>query len=94
MRSDMNKMTRNEIVALYERGKKEGFAIPAFNYSDIWDMMAIVKAAEEAQSPVLLMCDPPTYEEFGGRLCECAGNPSSRPFRISGKLSGGDGIWI
>ena len=65
----MNKMTRNEIVALYERGKKEGFAIPAFNYSDIWDMMAIVKAAEEAQSPVLLMCDPPTYEEFGGRLC-------------------------
>lgn len=65
----MKKLNRDEIIALYQRGAAEGFAIPAFNYSDIWDMMAIVRAAEEAKSPVLLMCDPPTYQEFGGKLC-------------------------
>ena len=30
------------------------YAIPHFNYSDIWDMTAIVRAAEEERSPVIL----------------------------------------
>jgi ketose-bisphosphate aldolase len=32
-----------------------GYAIPAFDYSCIWDAAAIVRAAEEERSPVILM---------------------------------------
>lgn len=32
---------------------KGGYAIPSFNYSDIWDLMAIIEAAEELKAPVM-----------------------------------------
>ncbi len=34
------------------------YAIPAFNYSDIWDFLAIVEAAEEEKSPVIISSNP------------------------------------
>lgn len=47
----MNKMT---IMEQLKQADAEGYAIPHFNYSDIWDMTAIVRAAEELHSPVIL----------------------------------------
>lgn len=32
---------------------KGGYAIPSFNYSDIWDLMAIIEAAEELKAPIM-----------------------------------------
>ena len=32
---------------------KGGYAIPSFNYSDIWDLMAIIEAAEELNAPIM-----------------------------------------
>lgn len=32
---------------------KKGYAIPAFNYTDIWELMAIIEAAQEAHAPVI-----------------------------------------
>jgi len=65
----MKKLCAEEIAAIFDQAKKERFAIPAFNYSDIWDMRGIVEAAEELRSPVILMCDSPTYKELGGEMC-------------------------
>lgn len=65
----MNKLYSEGITAIFEQAKKENFAIPAFNYSDLWDMLGIVEAAEELRSPVILMCDPPVYRELGGDMC-------------------------
>lgn len=65
----MKKYGRSEIIDLYQYAELEGFAIPAFNYSDIWDMRAIVEAAEEERAPVLLMVDPPVYETLGEKMC-------------------------
>lgn len=65
----MKKLTRDQIIKLYKYADEEGFAIPAFNYSDLWDMRAIVEAAEEENSPVILMADPPIYEIVGPSMC-------------------------
>ena len=70
----MKTLTRDEIHAWFQRGKDEKFGIPAFNYSDEWDMRAIVETAEELCSPVILMCDPETYEAVGGKLCAAMAN--------------------
>lgn len=60
---------RDELLQLYARAQEEHFAIPSFNYSDMWDMAAIVEAAEEEHAPVLLMADPPVYETIGPEMC-------------------------
>lgn len=65
----MKKYTRNDLLQLYEQAEREKYAIPAFNYSDQWDMMAIVEAASEERAPVLLMSDPPVYQTIGPKMC-------------------------
>lgn len=47
-------MTKISILEQLKQADAEGYAIPHFNYSDIWDMTAIVRAAEEMHSPVML----------------------------------------
>lgn len=58
----MNKMT---IMEQLKRADEEKYAIPHFNYSDIWDMTAIVKAAEEMKSPVILAGVPKVTNALG-----------------------------
>ncbi len=67
----MRKITYKELRALFGRAESEKFAVPAFNYSDMWDMRAIVEAAEALHAPVILMADPPTYRELGMDMCCC-----------------------
>ena len=38
---------------LLAHADQKGYAIPAFNYSDIWELQAIVEAAQEAHAPVI-----------------------------------------
>ncbi|WP_326975442.1 class II fructose-bisphosphate aldolase [Caproicibacter sp. BJN0012] len=65
----MVRYDRNKLLQLYEQAKAEKFAIPSFNYYGLWDMMAIVEAAEEMHAPVLLMSDPQVYETIGPEMC-------------------------
>jgi len=64
----MEKYNRDNLQELYQQAEDEKFAIPSFNYSDLWDMMAIVEAAEEEKAPVLLMSDPPVFETVGHKM--------------------------
>lgn len=70
----MRKYRREDIIELFRQAEEEGFAIPAFNYSDYWDMTAIVEAAEEERSPVMLMADPPVYETISPKMCAAMGD--------------------
>ena len=36
------------------KADKGGYAVPSFNYSDIWDFLAIIEAAEEEKAPVMV----------------------------------------
>ncbi|GHV66840.1 fructose-bisphosphate aldolase [Spirochaetia bacterium] len=45
-----------------------GYAVPAFNYSDIWDLKAIIEAAEEERAIIMVSANPLVIEAFGVEL--------------------------
>ena len=54
---------------LLRQADENGFAIPSFNYSDIWDFKAIVEAAEEEEAPVMIASNPLVVAELGAKIC-------------------------
>jgi ketose-bisphosphate aldolase len=62
-------MDRDGVRKLLRRARGEGFAVPAFNYSDIWDFLAIVEAAEELSAPVFISSHQSVAEAIGVEIC-------------------------
>lgn len=54
--------TLKEILRKADEGK---YAVPMFNYTDIWDQMAVLEAAQELHAPVMFASIPKTVEEIG-----------------------------
>ncbi len=50
-----------------------GFAVPAFNYSDIWDFLGIVEAAEELEAPIFISSNQRVVTDIGIDLCGAFG---------------------
>ncbi len=50
---------------LLQWADEEKFGVVAFNYSDIWDFLGIIKAAQEEQAPVILQQVPPVVKSIG-----------------------------
>ncbi len=61
------------IMEQLKKADEGHYAIPHFNYSDIWDMTAIVRAAEEMQSPVILAGIPKVTNALSIELCGAMG---------------------
>jgi ketose-bisphosphate aldolase len=59
------KLDVRTILAAADEG---GFAVPAFNYSDIWDFLAIVEAAEELEAPIFISCNQQVVTDIGIEL--------------------------
>jgi len=55
-----------EILSAADAG---GFAVPAFNYSDIWDFLAIAEAAEDLDAPVFVSSTLQVVSDIGIELC-------------------------
>lgn len=55
------------------KADKQGFAVPAFNYSDIWDLLAIVETAKEEKAPVMLASNPLVVRDIGVEICGAMG---------------------
>lgn len=66
----MQKLTLKELLKKADNG---GYAIPAFNYSDVWDFTAIVEAAEEEGAPVMLASIPKVMNAIGPEICGAIG---------------------
>ncbi len=62
------KANRNTMLACFADAEAKGYAIPHFNFSDCWDLMAILEAADEAGSPVMLATVAKVYESLGPDL--------------------------
>lgn len=45
--------------------QQSGYAIPAFNYTDIWEFLAITEAAEELDAPVYAATAKDTVDALG-----------------------------
>lgn len=75
MRYDLKQMLRDA-----DRG---GYAVPAFNFSDCWELMGILEAARELRAPVIASSNMQVVEVHGARLLgllcryytECAQTP-------------------
>jgi len=52
---------------------KGGYAIPAFNYSDLWDLYAILEAAKELQAPVIFASIPKVIHAITPQICGAIG---------------------
>jgi ketose-bisphosphate aldolase len=61
------------VGAILAAADANGFAVPAFNYSDIWDFLGIVEAAEEMEAPVFISSNQRVVTDIGIDLCGAFG---------------------
>jgi ketose-bisphosphate aldolase len=64
---------KSSLKALLKAADEGGYAIPSFNYSDIWDFLTIIEAAEEECSPVILASNPLVVKAIGVEFCAAMG---------------------
>ncbi len=62
-------MKNTDLRRLLYSYRKTGRAIPAFNYSDMWDLHAIVNSVTRLQVPAIIACNPLVAECLGLRFC-------------------------
>lgn len=77
-----NQTDRARVHAMLARADAEGFAVPAFNYSDIWDFLAIVEAAEELAAPVFISSNQAVVTDIGVELCGAFGAAAMAKARV------------
>lgn len=58
-------MKHQDLIRLLARADREGFAVPSFNFNDIWDLTAIIQAAEEEKAPVMVQAIPRVMHALG-----------------------------
>jgi len=75
----MNRDTLRKMLANADAG---GYAIPAFNYSDIWDFLAIVEAAEEMRAPIMIASNPLVVEDISVEICGAIGKAAMKKASI------------
>jgi len=58
---------------MLKRADNEGYAVPAFNYSSIWDLLAIVATAQEERSPVMVASHTSVFDMMTPAICAAIG---------------------
>lgn len=58
-------MNRAQIRGMLAKADAGQYAIPMFNYTDLWDLAGILDAAEELRAPVMFASIPRTVEAHG-----------------------------
>lgn len=66
-------MKKENLKELLRKADNGGYAIPSFNYSDIWDFLAIIEAAEEEEAPVMIASNPLVVSAIGVEICGAFG---------------------
>jgi len=66
-------VTGQQLKAALKAADKGGYAVPSFNYSDIWDFIAICEAAQEENAPIMIACNPLVAKAISVELCGAFG---------------------
>jgi len=66
-------MQRELLHDLLTCAEEGGYAIPAFNYTDIWDLLPIVRAAEAERAPVMLAVNALVTKAIPMEICGAIG---------------------
>lgn len=64
----MNHMSGDQLREMLDRADKGGYAIPAFNFTDIWDFLAICETAKEEHAPVMVASHKLVAQTIGVEL--------------------------
>lgn len=75
-------MQKQTLKELLKKANQGGYAIPSFNYSDIWDFLAIIEAAEEEEAPVMIASNPLVVDQIGIELCGAFGKAAMEKAKI------------
>jgi len=62
-------MQREQLSKLLQTADEGGYAIPSFNYTDIWDFLAIVRAAEAERAPILIAANQIVAGDISLEIC-------------------------
>jgi len=66
-------MNGSKLHGLLMAADEGGYAIPSFNYSDIWDFLAIVEAAEDMRAPIMIASNPLVADMISVEICGAIG---------------------
>ena len=58
---------------MLREARQGGYAIPAFNYTDSWEFLAVMEAAEELDAPVYAASARNTVDIMGVDTCGILG---------------------
>ena len=72
-------MTRTDLLVHAMKGK---YAIPAFNYSDNWELLAILEAAEEENAPVITATNMQSIQAQSPEFCSALNGAAEKRFHI------------
>jgi len=61
------------LKSLLKNARENGYAVPHFNYSDIWDLLAIIEAAEAEKAPIIIASIPKVVAAIGVDVCGAMG---------------------
>ena len=67
---------------MLQEADKNGYAVPMFDYSDLWDQMAILEAAEELHAPVMFASLPIGVKEIGLDMLGAMGKVSMKRAKV------------
>ena len=67
----------SKTINILKIAQEEHYAIPAFNFSDVWELLAILQAAEEARAFVYLATNMKVIEAMGYGFASALGRQAS-----------------
>jgi ketose-bisphosphate aldolase len=70
---EINVAVDSKLQQMLADANKRGYAVPAFNFSCIWDFQAILEAAEEERSPVILASHHSVFDRLSGEIVAAIG---------------------
>lgn len=69
----MDKYNGDVLRKLLKDADEGGYAVPMFNYTDLWDQLAVIEAAQELRAPIMFASIPKTVDELSPEVLGAIG---------------------
>jgi len=69
----MENINGNTLRKMLKDANDGGYAVPAFNYTDLWDLSAIIEGANELRAPIMFTSIPKVVNEISVQICGAIG---------------------
>ncbi len=71
-----------DLKELLKKADEDGYAIPAFSFSDIWDFLAIVEVVQEEKSPAIISSNPLIIKAIGVDYLAAIGEIATKSVKV------------